>query len=78
MPYFRAPFVRGAHWVRTGLEDPVRVVTVSTGGATVVWSGFFSEKRGNVTASCSCGENVDSGEGSRLWLDWRVLEEVYC
>ncbi|EPQ12902.1 WD repeat-containing protein 63 [Myotis brandtii] len=32
MPYFRAPFARGAYWVQTGLKDPVYVVTVAEGG----------------------------------------------
>lgn len=78
MFYFRVFFVRGVYWVWIGLEDFVCVVIVFIGGVIVVWLGFFLEKRGNVIVSCFCGENVDFGEGSRLWFDWRVLEEVYC
>lgn len=27
---------------------------------------------------CTCGERGDSRDGLRLWLDWKVLEEVNC
>lgn len=79
MPYFRTPFIKGAHWVQADMEDPVCVVTVSEVGYNCGVVRFSFGKNGEETLHrFSCGEDVDSCEEGRLWLDWRVLEKVYC
>lgn len=83
MPCFRAPFIRGAYWVHTGLRDPVYVVTVPEGGRKSGVVRFLFRRNGaEMSPRSSCGEGGDSGgeggdscEGGGQWLDGRVLEE---
>lgn len=83
MPYFRAPFIRGAYWVQTGLKNPVYVVTVTEGGRKSGVVRFLFRRNGAemfLRCPCgqgedACGEGGDSCEGGGQWFHWRVLEE---